>query len=260
MATKIRLQRFGKKGKPFYHIVAADSRQKRDGKNIEKIGTYNPNTNPANININHERALHWVQVGAIPTETVRSILSYTGVLMKKHLMDGVKKGAHNEEEALKKFENWLEEKSKLISLKTSSIEKLKAESAKKALEAEKLSRQKKEEKIALKNKPKEEAAKSEDKAEEKSLETNNSIPKDEEKKSEDKAVETDNLNPKDKSTETDNSIPKDGEKKSEDKAVETDNLNPEEKSTETDNSMPKGGEKKSEDKAVETDNLNPKKK
>ena len=237
MATKIRLQRFGKKGKPFYHIVAADSRQKRDGKNIEKIGTYNPNTNPANININHERALHWVQVGAIPTETVRSILSYTGVLMKKHLMDGVKKGAHNEEEALKKFENWLEEKSKLISLKTSSIEKLKAESAKKALEAEKLSRQKKEEKIALKNKPKEEAAKSED-----------------------KAVETDNLNPKEKSTETDNSIPKDVEKKSEDKAVETDNLNPEEKSTETDNSMPKGGEKKSEDKAVETDNLNPKKK
>ena len=243
MATKIRLQRFGKKGKPFYHIVAVDSRQKRDGKNIEKIGSYDPNSNPANININHERALYWVQVGAIPTETVRSILSYTGVLMKKHLMDGVKKGAHNEEEALKKFENWLEEKSKLISLKTSTIEKLKAESAKKALEAEKLSRQKKEEKIALKNKPKEEDLKSEEKA----VETDNAKP-------EEKAVETDNAKPEEKAVEADNA-------KHEAKAVEADNAKheakAEDKPVKTDSSKP---EEKAEDKPVETDNSKPEEK
>ena len=91
MATKIRLQRFGKKGKPIYHIVAADSRSKRDGRSIERIGSYNPNTIPAKIDINHARALYWVQVGAIPTDTARAILSYTGVMMKKHLLDGVKK-------------------------------------------------------------------------------------------------------------------------------------------------------------------------
>ena len=110
MATKIRLQRHGKKGKPFYHIVIADSRAKRDGRFIEKLGTYNPNVRPAEINLDFDNALIWLQKGAIPTDTVRAILSYKGVLLKKHLLDGVKKGAFNEEAAESKFKQWLEEK------------------------------------------------------------------------------------------------------------------------------------------------------
>ena len=110
MATKIRLQRHGKKGKPFYHVVIADSRAKRDGRFIEKIGLYNPNTKPAEININFDSALGWLQKGAIPTDTVRAILSYKGVLLKKHLLDGVKKGALTEEQAENKFQNWIKEK------------------------------------------------------------------------------------------------------------------------------------------------------
>jgi small subunit ribosomal protein S16 len=93
MATKIRLQRFGKKGKPFYHVVVADSRAPRDGKFIERIGSYNPNTNPATVEINFEKALDWVNKGAQPTDTCRAILSYKGILYKKHLEGGVKKGA-----------------------------------------------------------------------------------------------------------------------------------------------------------------------
>ncbi len=158
MATKIRLQRFGKKGKPIYHIVAADSRSKRDGRYIEKLGLYNPNTNPATINLKYDRALHWIQVGAIPTDTARAILSYTGVLMKKHLLDGVKKGAHTEEEALAKYETWLEAKSKLIDDAASAIEKTKVAAAAKALEAEKEARASKEAAIIAKNTPEVEEA------------------------------------------------------------------------------------------------------
>ena len=110
MATKIRLQRQGKKGKPFYHLVIADSRAKRDGKFIEKIGIYNPNTNPAQIDINFDAALNWLQKGAIPTDTARAILSYKGVLLKKHLLEGFRKGALTEEEVEVKFTTWLEEK------------------------------------------------------------------------------------------------------------------------------------------------------
>ena len=153
MATKIRLQRFGKKGKPVYHIVAADSRSKRDGRYIENIGLYNPNTNPATIDLNHDRALYWVQVGAVPTDTARTILSYTGVMAKKHLLDGVKKGAHTEEEALAKYEAWLEGKAKQIGSVTSAIEKTKADAAAKALSAEKESRAAKEAVILAKNTP-----------------------------------------------------------------------------------------------------------
>ena len=153
MATKIRLQRFGKKGKPVYHIVAADSRSKRDGRYIEKLGLYNPNVNPASIDLNHDRALYWVQVGAVPTDTARTILSYTGVMTKKHLLDGVKKGAHTEEEALAKYEAWLEGKAKQISSVTSAIEKTKADAAAKALSAEKEARAAKEAEILAKNTP-----------------------------------------------------------------------------------------------------------
>ena len=104
MATKIRLQRFGHKDYAFYQIVIADSRAPRDGKFIERIGSYNPNTNPATINLNFERALYWLTTGAQPTDTVRNILSKEGVLMKKHLLGGVKKGAFTEEVAEQRFE------------------------------------------------------------------------------------------------------------------------------------------------------------
>ncbi|MCR5037834.1 MAG: 30S ribosomal protein S16 [Bacteroidales bacterium] len=110
MPAKIRLQRHGKKGQPFYHIVVADSRAPRDGKFIEKIGTYNPLTNPAQINIKFDRALYWYSVGAVPTDTTRSLLSKVGVMMKYHLMRGVQKGAMTEEQAEIKFQNWMKEK------------------------------------------------------------------------------------------------------------------------------------------------------
>jgi small subunit ribosomal protein S16 len=110
MPAKIRLQRHGKKGQPFYHIVVADSRAPRDGKFIEKLGTYNPLTNPAQISIKFDRALYWYSVGAQPTDTARSLLSKTGVMMKYHLMRGVQKGAMTEEQAEIKFQNWMKEK------------------------------------------------------------------------------------------------------------------------------------------------------
>ena len=110
MATKIRLQRHGRKGYAFYSIVIADVRAPRDGKFTEKIGTYNPNTNPATVDLNFERALHWVECGAQPTDTVRNILSEEGVLLMKHLKGGVRKGAFDEAAAQAKFEAWKQEK------------------------------------------------------------------------------------------------------------------------------------------------------
>lgn len=110
MATKIRLQRHGRKNYAFYSIVIADSRAPRDGKFTEKIGTYNPNTNPATVDLKFERALYWLETGAQPTDTVRSILSHEGVLLMKHLRGGVKKGAFDEAEAQKKFDAWKQSK------------------------------------------------------------------------------------------------------------------------------------------------------
>ena len=112
MSTKIRLQRRGRKDYPFYHIVIADSRAPRDGKLIEKVGTFNPNTNPATVSLNFDRALYWLQVGAQPTDTTRNILSEEGVLLKKHLLGGVAKGAFSEADADKKFEAWKADKEK----------------------------------------------------------------------------------------------------------------------------------------------------
>ena len=106
MATKLRLQRRGRKNYPFYQIIVADSRAPRDGKYIERIGSYNPNTNPATITLDFDRALYWLQTGAQPTDTVRNILSGEGVLMKKHLLGGVSKGAFDEAEAEKRFDAW----------------------------------------------------------------------------------------------------------------------------------------------------------
>ena len=137
MATKIRLQRFGHKDYAFYQIVIADSRAPRDGKFIERIGSYNPNTNPATINLNFERALYWLTTGAQPTDTVRNILSKEGVLMKKHLLGGVKKGAFTEEVAEQRFEAWLKNKKSAIDAEKAKVSAAKDEvvAAKKAAEA-----------------------------------------------------------------------------------------------------------------------------
>lgn len=136
MATKIRLQRHGRKGKPFFHIVAADARAKRDGRYIEKLGTYNPNTNPATIEINFDKTVDWIVKGAEPTNTVRAILSYKGVMMKKHLLDGVRKGAHTQEEAEKKFEAWLGDKTNKVDGRKEQLAKDADEARIKALAAE----------------------------------------------------------------------------------------------------------------------------
>lgn len=137
MPVKIRLQRHGKKGKPFYWIVAADGRSKRDGKYLEKLGTYNPNVNPAEINLNIDGAVKWMQNGAQPTDTARAILSYKGAMLKKHLAAGVRKGALTEEQAEAKFNNWVEEKAKAIAAKQDKIAQGKAAVEAEALAAEK---------------------------------------------------------------------------------------------------------------------------
>ena len=137
MSTKIRLARHGRKGRPFYHVVIADSRAPRDGRYIEKIGTYNPNTNPATIDLKFDRALYWLMTGAQPTDTASRILSYKGVLLKKHLLEGVKKGAFDEAAAEARFNAWKENKQNgLAALKAKEEEAKKAE-AKARLEAEK---------------------------------------------------------------------------------------------------------------------------
>ncbi len=137
MATKIRLQRHGRKGYAFYAIVIADVRAPRDGKFIEKVGTYNPNTNPATVDLNFERALYWVNCGAQPTDTVRNILSREGVYMMKHLLGGVKKGAFDEAAAQAKFEAWKKDKQNGIAQFVAKEEEAAKAAAKVRLEAEK---------------------------------------------------------------------------------------------------------------------------
>lgn len=136
MATKMRLQRFGKKVKPFYHIVIADGRAPRDGRFIEKIGTYNPVQNPAEINLKFDKALDWLQKGAQPSDTVRSILSLKGVLYKHHLLKGVKKGAMTEAQAEVKFQKWLTEKEAKIEANIKGLEESERNARKEVLEAE----------------------------------------------------------------------------------------------------------------------------
>lgn len=127
--VKIRLQRHGRKRKPFYYIVAADQRAPRDGRFIERIGSYNPNTNPATIDLNLEAAVRWLQNGAVPTDTCRAILSYKGAIYKNHLLKGVAKGAFNEEEANKRFNAWLEQKGSIINSKVEGLAKAAADKA-----------------------------------------------------------------------------------------------------------------------------------
>ena len=136
MSVKIRLQRHGKKGKPFFHIVIADARASRDGKFIEKIGTYNPITNPAVIELNVDSAVKWLNNGAQPTDTARAILSYKGVLYKRHLQGGVAKGAFDQAEADSRFATWLEGKDKQVLGKKDGLAKSKDDAKKSALEAE----------------------------------------------------------------------------------------------------------------------------
>jgi len=171
MATKIRLQRFGKKGKPFFHVVVADGRAPRDGKFIERLGSYNPNTNPATIEINFEKALDWINKGAQPTDTCRAILSYKGVLYKKHLEGGIKKGALTAEQADAKFAEWLNAKGEQIEGKKDNLTKSKSEVREAALAAEAKKNADRGAAIALKNAPVEEEVVEEPVAEEATEET-----------------------------------------------------------------------------------------
>jgi small subunit ribosomal protein S16 len=153
MATKIRLQRHGKKGKPFYYIVVADARAPRDGRFIERLGSYNPNTNPATIDINFDKTLNWVNDGAQPTDTCRAILSYKGVMYKKHLQGGLKKGALTAEQVEAKFAEWLDQKDGKITGKKTDLVSAKDAARKTALAAEAKKKEEKAAAIAAKNTP-----------------------------------------------------------------------------------------------------------
>src|SRR6056297_1221549 len=189
MPVKIRLTRRGRKKLPYYHIVVADSRAPRDGRYIESIGTYSPITNPATIELDFDRALDWLQKGAQPTDTCRAILSYKGVLMKKHLLEGVKKGALTEEQAEERFQSWLKEKESKIEAKREQIRKVVADDDKKRLEAETKIREARAEELAKRNA---EAAAEEAKAtaeETKEAKTEEEAPETEDVKAEEKQVE-----------------------------------------------------------------------
>lgn len=168
MPVRIRLQRHGRKGRPIFTIVAADSRARRDGRFIEKIGQYNPNTNPATIDLDFDAALRWLQNGAQPTDTCRAILSYKGVLMKKHLLDGVRKGALTEEQVEERFDKWMNEKLGKIQSKSDGLAQSAADREKARQEAE-LARDKARQE-ALSAKTAETAADSEEAAAEESTE------------------------------------------------------------------------------------------
>ena len=158
MATRIRLQRHGKKGKPFFHIVAADSRSKRDGRFIEKLGTYDPTKNPAVINLKFENTLSWVQKGAELTDTARAILSYKGILYKNHLLKGVVKGALTEADVEKKFDKWLKEKEAKVQSKIEGLSKSAEKAKSEIFKAETAAKEARAAAIIEKNTPKPEEA------------------------------------------------------------------------------------------------------
>jgi small subunit ribosomal protein S16 len=151
MAVKIRLAKKGRKKLAYYHIVVADSRSPRDGRYIEKIGVYNPVTDPATIELDFNRALDWLQNGAQPTDTCRAILSYKGVMLKKHLLEGVKKGAFDEAEAEKRFTEWMKQNEEKIESKKSKLEKSADDSKKNRIETEKQINEKRAASLAKKN-------------------------------------------------------------------------------------------------------------
>jgi small subunit ribosomal protein S16 len=153
MSVKIRLQRHGKKGKPFYWVVAADARSKRDGKYLEKIGTYNPNTNPATVDLDLDAAVRWLHNGAQPTDTARAILSYKGALMKHHLDGGIRKGALTQEQADAKLATWLESKAGKVDAKKDGLSKKQEAAKAHALKAEKVANEKRVAKAEAANNP-----------------------------------------------------------------------------------------------------------
>ncbi|MBA3901467.1 MAG: 30S ribosomal protein S16 [Bacteroidetes bacterium] len=153
MPTKIRLQRHGKKGQAFYHIVIADGRAPRDGKFIERLGTYNPNSNPAIIDIDFDKTITWLKNGAQPSDTCRAILSYKGILHKYHLLKGIAKGAHTEEQVEEKFAQWLEGKESRITGKKDMLVTTKESAAKTRMDEETKSKEARAAKIAAKNAP-----------------------------------------------------------------------------------------------------------
>ena len=151
MAVKIRLQRHGKKDSAFFHVVVADGRAPRDGKFIEKLGIYNPNSNPATIDINFDSTLNWLMKGAQPTDTCRAILSYKGIMMKKHLLEGIKKGALTEAQVEQKFSKWLTEKEGKIVGKKDKLKSVDSKKAGDKIKAETAAKDAKAAKIAAKN-------------------------------------------------------------------------------------------------------------
>jgi len=172
MPVKIRLQRHGRKGYAYYHIVVADSRSPRDGKFIERIGSYNPNTNPATVDLKFDRALYWLQVGAQPTDTARNLLSQEGVLLKKHLLGGVKKGAFDEAEAERRFEAWKASKEAKINMNINEVERKKQAEEKARLAAEAEQNKKKAEELAKKKAAEAAKAQKENPPEDESSQTN----------------------------------------------------------------------------------------
>lgn len=192
MSVKIRLSRHGRKGKAFYHIVVADSRSKRDGRFIEKLGTYNPNTNPITVELNLDSTVEWLQKGAQPTLTAKRIISQKGAMMKKHLLGGVNKGAFSLEDAEKKFDAWMEEKEKAVQAKADNLAKKKADTKIAKEEAEKKAAEEKVAAAAAEVKATEEAAAAEAKATEEakaSEETTTEAPAEENSKEEEKPAE-----------------------------------------------------------------------
>ncbi len=190
MAVKIRLARQGRKKKPYYHIVVADSRSPRDGKFIERIGIYNPNTNPAVIDLDSDKALDWLAKGAQPTDTCKAILSYKGVMYRKHLARGVAKGAFTAEEADTKFSAWMEEKANKIDQKIASLKDSMDKEQRTRLERESLVAHKRAKDILAKNNPEpvaEEAETSEEETETPVLEASNEAPAAEESPAEEAA-------------------------------------------------------------------------
>ncbi|MCI1786276.1 MAG: 30S ribosomal protein S16 [Bacteroidales bacterium] len=158
MAVKIRLQRHGKKNFAFFHIVVADTHAPRDGRFIEQLGSYNPNTNPATIVLNEERALDWLKVGAETTLVTRRILSYEGILLRKHLDGGIAKGAITKEEADKRYADWKAHRDAKVNAKKEGIDKAAADKAKNAEEAEAKVNEARAEELAKKKAEVEEAA------------------------------------------------------------------------------------------------------
>jgi small subunit ribosomal protein S16 len=158
MPVKIRLSKKGRKKLPYYHIVVADSRAPRDGKFIDRIGVYNPQTNPATIELNFDRALDWLQKGAQPTDTCRAILSEQGVMMKKHLLEGAKKGAFTLEEAENRYQKWFNDKDAKLKAQVDKLSKGKADEVKKRLDAETKVKEAKAQEVAKKLKAQAEKA------------------------------------------------------------------------------------------------------